>query len=52
MKQILSPVRWEDTLRGLLGDSVERFYEIGPGRVLAGTLKRVNRKADIKNVTS
>lgn len=52
VKQILSPVRWEDTLRGLLADNVERFYEIGPGRVLAGTLKRVHRKADVRNVAA
>lgn len=52
VKQILSPVRWEDTLRGLIADGAERFYEIGPGRVLAGTLKRVHRKADIRNVTA
>jgi [acyl-carrier-protein] S-malonyltransferase len=52
VKQVLSPVRWEDTLRGLLADNVERFYEIGPGRVLAGLLKRVLRKADIRNVAA
>jgi [acyl-carrier-protein] S-malonyltransferase len=52
VKQILQPVRWEDTLRGLLADGADRFYEIGPGRVLAGTLKRVQRKADIRNVTA
>jgi [acyl-carrier-protein] S-malonyltransferase len=52
VKQVLSPVRWEDTLHGLLADNVDRFYEIGPGRVLAGLLKRVLRKADIRNVTA
>ncbi|MBN9121519.1 MAG: acyltransferase domain-containing protein [Planctomycetes bacterium] len=52
VKQILSPVRWEDTLRGLLADGADRFYEIGPGRVLAGTLKRVQRKADVRNVAA
>ena len=51
-RQILSPVRWEDTVRGMLADGVERFYEIGPGRVLAGLLKRVLRKADVRNVTA
>ena len=50
VRQVVSPVRWEDTLRGLLADGVERFYEIGPGRVLAGLMKRVNRKTDIRNV--
>lgn len=52
VRQVVSPVRWEDTMRGLLGDGIERFYEIGPGRVLAGLLKRVNRKADCRNCTA
>jgi [acyl-carrier-protein] S-malonyltransferase len=52
IRQVLSPVRWEDTLRGLFADNVDRFYEIGPGRVLAGLLKRVQRKADIRNVAA
>lgn len=52
VRQVVSPVRWEDTVRGLLAGGVERFYEIGPGRVLAGLMKRVNRRADVRNVTS
>lgn len=52
VRQVVSPVRWEDTLRGLAADGVERFYEIGPGRVLAGLMKRVNRKADFRNVAA
>jgi [acyl-carrier-protein] S-malonyltransferase len=52
VKQVLSPVRWEETMRGLLADGIERFYEIGPGRVLAGLMKRVHRKADFQNVTA
>jgi len=51
VRQVVSPVRWEDTMRGLLAEGVERFYEVGPGRVLAGLMKRVNRKADFRNVT-
>jgi [acyl-carrier-protein] S-malonyltransferase len=50
VRQVVSPVRWEETMRNLLAAGVERFVEIGPGRVLAGLLKRVNRKADIRNV--
>jgi len=49
-RQVVEPVRWEQTLRGLLEAGVERFYEVGPGRVLAGLLKRVLRKAECKNV--
>jgi [acyl-carrier-protein] S-malonyltransferase len=52
VQQVVSPVRWEDTMRGLLAAGVERFYEIGPGRVLAGLLKRIHRKAEIRNVAA
>jgi [acyl-carrier-protein] S-malonyltransferase len=50
VRQVVSPVLWEQTLRGLLAAGVERFYELGPKRVLAGLLKRVQRKADCRNV--
>jgi [acyl-carrier-protein] S-malonyltransferase len=51
-RQVVEPVRWEETMRGLLDAGVERFYEVGPGRVLAGLLKRVHRKADCRNVAA
>ncbi len=44
VKQIVSPVLWEQTLRNLIASGVEQFYELGAGRVLTGTLKRVDRK--------
>ena len=52
VRQVISPVRWEDTIRGLMASGVEKFYEIGPGRVLAGLLKRVDRKASLVNVSA
>jgi [acyl-carrier-protein] S-malonyltransferase len=52
IRQVLSPVRWEETTRGMLAAGVETFYEVGPGRVLAGLLKRVNRKAEVRNVAA
>ena len=52
VRQVLSPVLWEATIRGLMAAGVDKFYEIGPGRVLAGLLKRVNRKADMTNVSA
>lgn len=48
--QVQAPVLWEKTMTGLLQAGVERFYEIGPGRVLAGLLKRVQRKAECRNI--
>jgi [acyl-carrier-protein] S-malonyltransferase len=38
-------------LRGLLADGVTVFHEVGPGRVLAGLMKRVQRKTDFRNTT-
>ena len=49
VRQVLQPVLWEETMRQLLAQGVEQFHEIGPGRVLAGLLKRVNRKIDCRN---
>jgi [acyl-carrier-protein] S-malonyltransferase len=51
VKQVLSPVRWEETLRGFVAGGIDRYYELGPNRHLAGMLKRVNRKADMRNIT-
>jgi len=50
VRQVLTPVLWEATLRGLLEGGFDKFAEVGPGRVLAGLLKRVHRKAEIVNV--
>jgi len=52
VRQVLHPVLWEQTLRNLLAAGFDKFYEIGPGRVLAGLLKRVQRKTEIVNITA
>jgi [acyl-carrier-protein] S-malonyltransferase len=52
VRQVVEPVLWEKTLRGLLAAGFDRFYEIGPGRVLAGLLKRVQRKAECYNISA
>jgi [acyl-carrier-protein] S-malonyltransferase len=50
VKQVLSPVLWEETMRNMLTDGVGTFYEIGPGRVLAGLMKRIQRKTEFVSV--
>jgi [acyl-carrier-protein] S-malonyltransferase len=50
IRQVMSPVQWEASMRRLLADGVTQFYEIGPGRVLAGLLKRIERKIPCENV--
>jgi [acyl-carrier-protein] S-malonyltransferase len=52
VRQVLQPVLWEQTMRNLLAAGCDKFYEIGPGRVLAGLLKRVLRKAECVNVSA
>lgn len=47
-RQIVSPVLWEQSVRQLLADGFDAFYEVGPGRVLRGLLKRIDRKAVVK----
>lgn len=44
VRQVVSPVRWEDCMRKMLDAGIDEFYEIGPGRVLTGLLKRIHRK--------
>jgi len=45
VRQVVSPVLWEDSMRAMLGQGVDEFYEVGPGRVLRGLMKRIDRKA-------
>ena len=51
VQQVVSPVRWEDSMNQLLEDGTEQFYEIGPGRVLRGLLKRIARKVPCENIS-
>jgi len=50
VRQVVSPVLWEDSLRKLLSHGHTPFWEVGPGRVLRGLLKRIDRKAESDGV--
>jgi len=52
IKQLTCPILWQKCMERLLADGVEKFYEIGPGRVLTGLMKRINRKAKVINISS
>jgi [acyl-carrier-protein] S-malonyltransferase len=51
VRQVVSPVLWEASLRNLLAMGVDQFYEVGPGRVISGLLKRIDRKIPCTAVT-
>jgi [acyl-carrier-protein] S-malonyltransferase len=42
VKQLDSPVRWEETIVNMINDGADEFVEIGPGKVLQGLVKRIN----------
>lgn len=50
IQQVLAPVKWEDSMRAMLAAGVDNFVEVGPGRVLSGLLKRVDRKIAVTQV--
>ena len=50
VKQLVAPVRWEDSQRWLLSQGYGPQWEVGPGRVLRGLLKRIERKAEADGV--
>ncbi|GMU20285.1 MAG: malonyl CoA-acyl carrier protein transacylase [Phycisphaerae bacterium] len=50
--QVTHPVRWQASIERLLAEGVERFVEIGPGRVLTGLLRKIDRKAPVVNVST
>lgn len=43
-RQVCSPVLWQDSMERMLADGFDEFYEVGPGRVLRGLMKRIARK--------
>jgi len=49
-RQVVSPVRWEDSIRAMLEQGVEQFYEVGAGNVLRGLMRRIDRKYQVTNV--
>src|SRR3954463_11178396 len=53
IRQVCSQVRWEDSMRYMLGElEITQFYEIGPGRVLCGLLKRIARRVPCENIAA
>jgi [acyl-carrier-protein] S-malonyltransferase len=50
VRQLYSPVLWEDTIRYLLQEGVDTFIEVGSGNVLSGLTRKVDRKVTMLQV--
>ena len=50
VRQVSSPVRWEDVVKRLIADGTRTFIELGPGNVLAGLVKKIDRSVTVASV--
>jgi [acyl-carrier-protein] S-malonyltransferase len=51
-EQVSSPVRWMQSMENMITDGTDIFVEIGPGRTLAGFMKKINREVKVYNISS
>jgi [acyl-carrier-protein] S-malonyltransferase len=49
-QQVSSPVRWMETIQNMTANGVTKFIEIGPGKVLTGLVRQINRDAVYSNI--
>ena len=52
IKQIENRVRWRESVINMIENNVKHFIEIGPGKVLSGLIKRINRDVKIDTINS
>lgn len=52
VRQITSSVRWVESVQGLVVDGIEEIVECGPGKVLAGLIKRIDKTCSVRNIGS
>jgi [acyl-carrier-protein] S-malonyltransferase len=50
LRQVSAPVRWLESIELLLEQGVKTFVEVGPGKVLSGLMRQINREANCLNV--
>jgi len=50
VKQLNSPLLWEDSIRRMTGNGIDTFIEVGPGKVLSGLIRRIEPDARTLNV--
>ena len=51
ISQLTSPVRWTHTIQQMIDDGASEFIEVGPGKVLQGLVKKINRESVVSSAT-
>lgn len=51
-KQVSSPVKWLQSMERMIADGTDTFVEIGPGKTLAGFMKKIDRSVKVYNISS
>jgi len=51
IKQLTAPVKWTQSVKNMIADGADSFTEVGPGKVLQGLIKKVDRKMAVKSAT-
>ena len=51
ISQLTSPVRWTHTIQQMIEDGATEFIEVGPGKVLQGLVKKINRESEVSSAT-
>lgn len=51
ISQLTSPVRWTHTIQEMIEDGATEFIEVGPGKVLQGLVKKINRESEVSSAT-
>ena len=52
VEQVYSPVLWHDSVEWMIAQGVDTFVEIGPGSVLSGLIKKIDKSVKVINVNS
>ena len=50
VRQVTAPVRWLESVEEMIAKGVETFVEVGPGKVLTGLMRQINREVKCFNV--
>ena len=52
IKQIESRVRWRESIINMIDNGINHFIEIGPGKVLSGLIKRINKEVKVNTINN